>query len=226
MAHYHLDANARTATISGQEVDPQQYPVLRRIVDVMRQDDISQLVYYDAVKLGSAVGPDFSASWGPNTVTITMPWDADGDLEGVFYTLEHLARDSCQRLPHALDRSGEALGPVHVTVTFGWLSRVTVFRGSVRVSAIVGDEHLNSPMQDLLSDWCADMQDYALGVDLPPFIGAYLSKDSVMFRDADLVQHRPEDAPGTENVARELQARFDELLSLLDSLADPREDSE
>lgn len=226
MTHYQLDASAQTAKISGQEVDPQQYPVLRRMVDDMRRDDITQLEYYDAVQLGSAAGPDFSASWDPDTVTITMPWDADSELEGIFYALKYTARDACQWLPHALDRSAKTLGPVHVIVGFDPSSRVSVFRGSTRVAAITGDTHLDLPMSDFLRDWCAEMSAYASNVIASPFIGAWLSKGSVMFRDDNLVQHRPEDAPGTENVARELQARFDGLTSLLDSLNDPRKDSE
>lgn len=225
MTHYHIDANARTAKISGQEVDPQQYPVLRRMVDDMRHDGITQLVYYDAVQLGSAAGRDFSASWDPDTVTITVPWDSDCDLEDVFSALEYTARDARRWLPHALDCSAKIFGPVQVNVSFGERPYVSVYRGATRVAATMVDEHLDLPMRDVLRDWCTEMSAYARGVNVPPFLGAILSKDSVMFRDADLVQHRQEDAPGTENVARELQARFDGLASLLDSLNDPRKDS-
>ena len=226
MTHYHLDYVAQTARINDEPLDPLQYPILRLLLHDMTQDGVSTLSYYDAVGLGSAEGKDFAASWDPYTVSITTNWDDPADLDDVYDTLKYLARAARDYLPHARDRSAKVLGPVHVNVDFGPFSRVTVFRGSTRVAAIVGDEHLNFPMRDLLSDWCADMQDYAYGVDVTPFIGASLSKNSVMFRDADLVQHRPEDAPGTENVARELRARFDELTGLLDGLNDPRKDSE
>lgn len=218
MTHYQLDANDRTAKINAQEVDPQQYPVLRRMVDDMRNDGITALSYYDAVGLGSAEGQDFSASWGPYTVTITVPWDSDCDLDDVFSALEYTARDARRWFPHALDCSAKIFGPAQVNVSFGERPYVSVYRGATRVAATMVDEHLDLPMRDVLRDWCTEMSAYARGINVPPFLGAVLSKDSVMFRDADLVQHRQEDAPGTENVARELQARFDELINQLESL--------